>query len=70
MQEELQQFYNLNVWELVNLPAGKHPIGTRWVFLKKKDDRGIIIRNKAQLVIQGYTQEEGIDYDEVFGPIA
>ncbi|GJS79438.1 putative reverse transcriptase domain-containing protein [Tanacetum coccineum] len=45
---------------------GKRAIGTKWVFRNKKDERGIVIRNKARLVTQGYTQEEGIDYDEVW----
>nr|GEW73835.1 hypothetical protein [Tanacetum cinerariifolium] len=49
---------------------GKNAIGTKWVFRNKKDERGILIKNKAKLVTQGYTQEEGIDYDEVFAPIA
>ncbi|GJS38451.1 retrovirus-related pol polyprotein from transposon TNT 1-94 [Tanacetum coccineum] len=45
-------------------------LGTKWVFRNKKDERGIVIRNKARLVAQGYTQEEGINYDEVFAPVA
>ncbi|GJU80662.1 putative ribonuclease H-like domain-containing protein [Tanacetum coccineum] len=56
----------LKVWNLVDLPYGKRVIGTKWVYRNKKDDRGIMVRNKARLVAQGYTQEEGIDYDEFF----
>ncbi|GJS65984.1 putative ribonuclease H-like domain-containing protein [Tanacetum coccineum] len=69
MQEELLQFKLLNVWTLVDLPNGKKAIGTKWVFRNKKDQRGIMVRNKARLVAQGHRQEEGIDYDEVFAPV-
>ncbi|GJR93162.1 ribonuclease H-like domain-containing protein [Tanacetum coccineum] len=58
------------VWTLVDLPNGKMAIGTKWVFRNKKDERGIVIKNKARLVTQGYTQEEGINYDVVFAPVA
>ncbi|GKA95525.1 putative ribonuclease H-like domain-containing protein [Tanacetum coccineum] len=60
MQEELLQFKLQKVWTLVDLPNGKRAIGTKWVFRNKKDERGIVVRNKARLVAQGYTQEEGI----------
>ncbi|GJZ41461.1 retrovirus-related pol polyprotein from transposon TNT 1-94, partial [Tanacetum coccineum] len=70
MQEELLQFKFQQVWTLVDLPHGKRAIGTKWVYRNKKDERGIVIKNKARLVAQWYTQEEGIDYDEVFAPVA
>ncbi|GJX09890.1 putative ribonuclease H-like domain-containing protein [Tanacetum coccineum] len=70
MQDELLQFKLQKVWTLVDLPNGKRPIGTKWVYRNKKDERGIVIKNKERLVAQGYTQEEGIHYDEVFAPIA
>ncbi|KAJ9543904.1 hypothetical protein OSB04_023611 [Centaurea solstitialis] len=66
MQEELLQFVLQHVWDLVDLPKGHRVIGTKWIFRNKTDERGIVIKNKARLVAQGYTQEEGIDYDDVF----
>ncbi|GKF04514.1 putative ribonuclease H-like domain-containing protein, partial [Tanacetum coccineum] len=70
MQEELLQFKLQEVWTLVDLPNEKRAIGTKCVFRNKKDKREIVIKNKARLVAQGYTQEEEIDYDEVFSPVA
>ncbi|GJS90657.1 putative ribonuclease H-like domain-containing protein [Tanacetum coccineum] len=70
MQEELLQFKLQKVWILVDLPKGKRAIGTKWIFRNKKDESGIVTRNKARLVFQGYTQEEGVDYDKVFAHVA
>ncbi|GJR83728.1 putative ribonuclease H-like domain-containing protein [Tanacetum coccineum] len=65
MQDELLQFNLQKGWTLVDLPYGKRAIRTKWVYMNKKDERGIVVRNKVRLVAQGYTQEEGIDYDEM-----
>ncbi|GJX29052.1 putative ribonuclease H-like domain-containing protein [Tanacetum coccineum] len=65
MPNELLQFKLQKVWTLVDLPYGKRVIRTKWVYRNKKDERGIVIKNKARLVAQGYTQEEGINYDEM-----
>ncbi|GJR90347.1 hypothetical protein Tco_0214358 [Tanacetum coccineum] len=70
MHEELLQFKLQQVWILVDLPSGKMVIGKKWVFRNKKDERGIVIRNKARLVAHDHRQEEGIDYEEVFAPVA
>ncbi|KAJ9548151.1 LOW QUALITY PROTEIN: hypothetical protein OSB04_020694 [Centaurea solstitialis] len=70
MQEELAEFERNLVWTLVHKPSRKTIIGLKWVFRNKLDEHGIVIRNKARLVAQGYRQEEGIDYDETFAPVA
>nr|GEV18170.1 hypothetical protein [Tanacetum cinerariifolium] len=59
----------MQVWTLVDLPNGKKAIGTKWIYKNKKDERGIVIKNKVRLVAQGYPQEEGIDYDDAFAPV-
>nr|GEU44841.1 copia protein [Tanacetum cinerariifolium] len=70
MQEELNQFAANDVWELVPQPNNMTIIGTKWVFRNKLDENGIVSRNKARLVAQGYNQQEGIDYDETYAPVA
>ncbi|GJT07507.1 retrovirus-related pol polyprotein from transposon TNT 1-94 [Tanacetum coccineum] len=70
MQDELDQFARLKVWRLVPRPDGKTIIKTKWIFKNKKDESSLVIRNKARLVAVGYCQQEGIDYDETFAPVA
>ncbi|GJZ07178.1 retrovirus-related pol polyprotein from transposon TNT 1-94 [Tanacetum coccineum] len=70
MQEELNQFVSNDVWELVPNPMDMTIIGTKWVFRNKLDENGVVSRNKARLVAQGYNQQEGIDYEETYAPVA
>ena len=70
MHEELGQFERNSVWELVPKPSHTNVIRTKWVFKNKTDELGQVIRNKDRLVAQGYTQVEGIDFDETFAPVA
>ncbi|GJZ01127.1 retrovirus-related pol polyprotein from transposon TNT 1-94 [Tanacetum coccineum] len=70
MQDELHQFDRLKVWELVDKPFGKMVIKLKWLWKNKKDEDQTVIRNKARLVAKGYAQEEGIDFEESFAPVA
>jgi len=70
MQDELNQFTRNDVWSLVPKINVINVIGTKWVFRNKMDENGNIVRNKARLVAKGYNQEEGIDFDETYAPVA
>ncbi|GKA56392.1 retrovirus-related pol polyprotein from transposon TNT 1-94 [Tanacetum coccineum] len=70
MQEELNQFKTNDVWELVPNLMDMTIIGTKWVYRNKLDENDVVTRNKARLVAQGYNQQEGIDYDETYAPVA
>ncbi|GJY64116.1 retrovirus-related pol polyprotein from transposon TNT 1-94 [Tanacetum coccineum] len=70
MQDELHQFDRLKVWELVDKPFGKMIIKLKWLWKNKKDEDQTVIHNKARLVAKGYAQEEGIDFEESFAPVA
>lgn len=67
--EELNQFQRQDVWELVPCPSNINIVGTKWIFKNKSDEFGTIIRNKARLVAQGYSQIEGINFDETLAPV-
>jgi len=70
MQEELNQFERNQVWSLTPQPKDHPIIGTKWVFRNKLDESGNVVRNKARLVAKVYNQEEGIDFDKTFVPVA
>ncbi|GJR20726.1 retrovirus-related pol polyprotein from transposon TNT 1-94 [Tanacetum coccineum] len=70
MQEEIHEFERLQVWELVLCPDLVMLIKLKWIFKVKKDECGSVLKNKARLVAKGYRQEEGIDFEESFAPVA
>nr|GEV42675.1 hypothetical protein [Tanacetum cinerariifolium] len=70
MQEEIHKFKRLEVWELVSCPNNVFLIKLKWIYNIKKDESGGVLKNKARLVAQGFRQEEGIDFEELFAPIA
>ena len=69
MEEEMTSMRSNHVWKLVDLPKGRKTIGNKWVLKIKRKADGSIERYKAHLVAKGYTQQEGIDYEETFSPI-
>ncbi|GJT49181.1 retrovirus-related pol polyprotein from transposon TNT 1-94 [Tanacetum coccineum] len=70
MQDELNQFERLQVWELILRPEGKNIIALKWLWKNKCDAKNIVVRNKTRLVAKGYRQEEGIDFEVSFAPVA
>eukprot|EP00253_Pinus_taeda_P035794 PITA_35794 len=70
MNEEIGAIEKSKTWELVDLPEGKDAIGVKWVYKSKSNVEGKIDMHKARLVVKGYKQQQGKDYDETFAPIA
>lgn len=70
MNDELKSLRECKAWDLTSLPPGSKTIGCRWIYKKKQDEQGKLVRYKARLVAQGFTQRYGLDYDEVFAPVA
>jgi hypothetical protein len=70
MSEEIKSIEENNTWKLTDLPAGHRPIGLKWVYKLKKDANGVIVKHKARLVAKGYVQQAGVDFDEIFAPVA
>ena len=70
MDEELGTVRDNKIWELVDLPNGHKSIELKWVYKIKKDVKGNLVKHKARLVAKGYVQEQGVDFEEVFAPVA
>jgi len=70
MMEEMEAIEDNKTWSLADLPPGRRAIGLKWVFKVKRDEHGAVSKHKARLVVKGYAQRHGIDYDEVFAPVA
>ncbi|GKC98197.1 retrovirus-related pol polyprotein from transposon TNT 1-94, partial [Tanacetum coccineum] len=70
MQEEIHEFERIEFWELVPYPDRIMLIKLKWIFKVKKDEFGGVLKNKARLVAKGYHQEEGIEFEESFAPVA
>jgi hypothetical protein len=70
MVDELESIKENKTWNLVNLPRGHKAIGLMWVFKLKHDEHGDIVKHKARLVVKGYVQRQGVDFEEVFAPVA
>ena len=70
MKAEIDSINKNNTWKLTTLPKDHKAIGLKWVFKTKRDANGEIVKHKARLVAKGYIQEHGIDFDEVFAPVA
>jgi hypothetical protein len=70
MQQEIDSIKHNHTWELIDLPTGHHPITLKWVFKLKKNEAIEVVKHKARLVVCGFVQQEGIDYDDAFTHVA
>eukprot|EP00253_Pinus_taeda_P008473 PITA_08473 len=70
MVDEMESLHKNEAWDLVELPVGRKPIGSKWVFKKKTNTKGKVEKYKARLVAKGYSQVSGIDFGDIFSPIA
>jgi hypothetical protein len=70
MHDKINSVERNKTWKLVNLPAGHHPIGLKWLFKLKRYEAGEVIKHKARLVARGFLQQAGVDFDMIYAPVA
>ena len=70
MTQEMESLIKTGTFRLVKLPAGRKPIGCKWIYKTKKDENGNVVRFKVRQVAQGFSQKHGIDFHETFAPVA
>jgi hypothetical protein len=70
LEEELHTIEDNRTWTLTDLPPGRQSIGLKWVLKAKMDEQGAVVQHKARLVVKGYAHRQGIDFEEVFAPVA
>ena len=70
LMAKMEAIEDNKTWSLADLPPGRCVIGLKWVFMVKRDEHGAVCKHKARLVVKGYAQRQGIDYDELFAPVA
>ena len=70
MQEEMASITENKTWSLEDMSSGHRAIGLKWVFKLKHNEEGEVVKHKARLVAKGYVQKQGVDFEEVFAPVA
>jgi hypothetical protein len=70
MDSEMQSICKNGTWDLASLPPGQKAIGLKWVYKLKRNADGEVVKHKARLVAKGYVQQQGVDFEEVFAPVA
>ena len=70
MKAEINSMHSSNVWELTELSSGKRSLGNRWVFRKKRNSAGEVESYKSRLVLKGFLQKAGVDFNELYSPVS
>jgi hypothetical protein len=69
MKKEMKAIEDNHTWVMADLPLDRKAIGLKWIFMVKKNEQGSVVKHMARLVVKGYSQRQGVDYDEIFAPV-